>query len=202
MSDSNTITDDRPILVKLLEIQNELNVPKNRWNKFGGFFSRSKEDILEAVKPLAHERGCVVVCDDESKLITAGDGSKECAWVYIRSTARLIDVETGELIEAHSEAREAIFKKGMDASQISGTSASYAGKRALGNLFALDDTADSDDNNQEPTPIEPPANGSFVVKCQNCGRDYTMPSREVFEQLQHDPNACNCGINAVWKVVG
>ena len=190
-----------PIMVKLLEIQRDLNVPKERWNKFGGFYSRSKEDILEAVKPMAHERGCVVKVDDEPIFICAG-GVDESPWVYIKSTAFLIDVDTGEVVSATGYAREPYSKTKQDASQLTGGASSYAGKRALGNLFAIDDTADSDDLNQEPAPIEPPSNGSFVVKCQNCGRDYQMPNREVFEQLQHDPNACNCGINAVWKVVG
>lgn len=193
--------DTKPILSKLLEIQRDLNVPKERWNKFGGFYSRSKEDILEAVKPLAHNLGCVVKVDDEPIFISAG-GVDESPWVYIKSTAYLIDAETAEVATATGYAREPYAKTKQDASQLTGGTSSYAGKRALGNLFALDDTADSDDQNQEPAPIEPPANGSFIVKCQNCGRDYQMPNREVFEQLQNDPNACNCGINAVWKVVG
>lgn len=189
MSDETT-----PILVKLLDIQRELKVEKKP-NLGVKYKSRSKEDILEAVKPLCHERGLVIICDDEVVFIADG-------WVYQKSTATLTDSETGECVRASAWAREAENKKFMDESQSSGCAASYAGKRALGNLFAIDDTADSDSMPKEPTTIEPPASGSFTVKCQNCGRSYTMPNREVFDALQHDPNGCNCGINAVWKVVG
>lgn len=196
MSDETT-----PILVKLLEIQRDLNVPKERWNKFGGFYSRSKEDILEAAKPMAHERNCVIKVDDEPMFICAG-GVDESPWVYMKSTASLVDINTGEAVQATGYAREPYAKTKQDASQLTGGASSYAGKRALGNLFAIDDTADTDNMNQEPTPVEPPANGSFNVKCQNCGRTYSIPDRATFDALQHDPNGCNCGINAVWKVVG
>ena len=195
MSDEPT-----PILVKLLEIQRDLNVPKERWNKFGGFYSRSKEDILEAAKPMAHERGCVIKVDDEPIYVGLG-GINESPWVYMKSTACLVDVETGEVVQAIGYAREPYAKTKMDASQLTGGASSYAGKRALGNLFAIDDTADTDNMSQEPTQAEPPASGSFNVKCQNCGRYYTMPDRAMFEALQRDPNGCNCGINAAWKVV-
>lgn len=196
MSDSQ-----KSIMVKLLEIQRDLNVPKERYNKFGNFYSRSKEDILEAAKPMAHERGCIIKVDDEPIHLCDG-GADESPWVYIKSTASMIDVETAEVVSAVGYAREPYAKTKQDASQLTGGASSYAGKRALGNLFALDDTADSDDPNQEPIPIEPPANGSFMVKCHNCGRSYNMPDRATFDSLLNDPNGCNCGINAAWKVVG
>ena len=127
------------IYQKLLEIQRELKCDKSQFNKFGGYAYRSKEDILEAVKPLAHERGCVVVVSDHIEELRNG-------WVYIESTASLRDgsYTAGNFVHAMGYAREPEAKKGMDASQITGTAASYAGKRALGNLFAIDDTKDAD----------------------------------------------------------
>lgn len=181
-------------LAKLLEIQHTLKVEKGQFNKFGGFKYRSKEDILEAAKPLAYEAGCVLMCDDEVASIADG-------WVYVRATATLIDSGTGQSVSAQGLAREPESKKGMDASQITGTASSYAGKRALGNLFALDDTADADVPGTPPQERRPPESGGFTVRCQNCGRTYGMPDRETFERLRHDPNACACGINAAWTVV-
>lgn len=128
------------VYAKLLEIQRELKCEKSQFNKFGGYSYRSKEDILEAVKPLAHERGCAVIVDDRAVHYPNG-------WVYIESTASLHDCESGSAVTATAQAREPESKKGMDASQITGTAASYAGKRALGNLFAIDDTKDADSLN-------------------------------------------------------
>lgn len=178
---------------KLVEIQRDLKVEKGQFNKFGGYSYRSKEDILEAVKPLAHERGCVVLCDDE--VVTVG------GWVYVRATASLVDAVTGASESAHGMAREPEAKKGMDASQITGTASSYAGKRALGNLFAIDDTKDADGLGGAPQVRQPPEEGPFTVRCQNCGRTYQMPDRATYDMLRHDPSACGCGASAAWAVV-
>lgn len=163
---------------KLLEIQRDLKCEKKQYNSFGKYSFRSKEDILEAVKPLAHERGCTVTVDDDFTEIAAG-------WVYCRSTAILTDADTTDTVRCHGWAREPKDKKGMDDSQITGTAASYAGKRALGNLFAIDDTADADklnDGHQEPT------SGPFDAICTACGQRYRFESAEQLRQ-----SACQCG---------
>lgn len=163
------------LIDKLLEIQRDLKVEKKRWNEFGGFMSRSKEDILEAVKPLAHERGCIVLCDDEIEFVAE-------KWVYVRATAKLVDAETGDSLEAHGLAREPESKPKMDSSQTTGSASSYAGKRALGNLFAIDDTADAD---QIPEKDDRwPATG----ECTACGARYTFDNRTQIENSQ-----CQCG---------
>lgn len=128
---------DSSIAKKLLDVQALLKVEKGQYNKFGGFSYRSKEDILEAAKPICLEKGLLLMCDDE--VVNVADG-----WVYAKSTATVTDVETGKEASACGWAREPKEKKGMDASQITGTAASYAGKRALGNLFSIDDTSDAD----------------------------------------------------------
>ena len=122
---------------KLIELQATLKVEKGQWNDFGKYKYRSKEDILEAAKPLCRERGLLLLVDDDVTCMPNG-------WVYVRATAAIVDALTFERIEAHGWAREPESKKGMDGSQITGTASSYAGKRALGNLFAIDDTKDSD----------------------------------------------------------
>lgn len=161
---------------KLLEIQRELKVEKGQWNDFSKFAYRSKEDILEAVKPLAHERGCVILCSDSVDFVS-GD------WVYIKSTATLCDTETGQSACAVGYAREPESKKGMDASQITGTAASYAGKRALGNLFAIDDTKDADAG---PTGKQE----SFEGRCRECGAVAQFQSREQFEAYRRKIGCC------------
>lgn len=125
---------------KLLAIQGALKAPKNQYNSFGKYNYRSCEDILEAVKPLAQAQGCVVTLSDEAVVV---DG-----WHYIKAVAELLDKEGG-VAAAWAYAREPESKKGMDASQVTGTASSYARKYALSGLFALDDTKDADGQNNQ-----------------------------------------------------
>jgi len=97
---------------------------------------RSCEDILEAVKPLLLKNKCIILLSDELVEIT-GD-------TYIKSTAGLICSETGNKIENVAFAKEPKSKKGMDESQITGCTSSYARKYALCGLLAIDDNKDPD----------------------------------------------------------
>ncbi len=174
MSDTEGMT----ILQKLLEIQSELKVEKTRYNEFGNFFARSKEDIIEAAKPLAHSLGCVIVCNDEPQFMPNG-------WVYVKTNAQLIDAITGEVATAVGLAREPESKPKMDSSQTTGSASSYAGKRALGNLFALDETKDADEcGTQEQSPGNQPVIGA----CMACGTRYQFESAEHMTQC-----VCQCG---------
>lgn len=124
------------IYEKLIKVQTELKVPKNQYNKFGGYNYRSCEDILDAVKPLLKDNGLVLIIKDD--VINIGDR------YYIVAIAELIDTETSEKITTQAQARESIDKKGMDDSQITGTASSYARKYCLNGLFLIDDTKDAD----------------------------------------------------------
>lgn len=124
---------------KLIEIQKELKAPKSQYNNFGKYSYRSAEDILEAVKPICHEQKCTITLSDEVKELNNG-------WVYITAIATLSDAESSISVQAH--ARESETRKGMDSSQITGSSSSYARKYALNGLFAIDDTKDSDATNK------------------------------------------------------
>ncbi len=131
---------------KILNVQMELKAPKNQHNDFGGYNYRSCEDILEAVKPLLNKYKLQLKLNDD--LIVLGDR------YYIRATAILKDIESDEVEENVAYAREEITKKGMDGSQITGASSSYARKYALNGLFLIDDVKDSDTTNtgnSEPT---------------------------------------------------
>lgn len=130
------------IYEKLMNIQEKLNVPKNQLNKFGGYNFRSCEDILEAVKPLLKENKLALQISDE--IVPLGDR------YYVRATATLVDVENPneeiKSIKNVGYAREEENKKGMDASQVTGATSSYARKYALNGLFCIDDTKDPDTN--------------------------------------------------------
>lgn len=122
------------LLQKLAKVQLELKAPKSNYNKFGGFYYRSLEDILEAVKPLLDKHGLTLTISDEPVLI--GDR------FYIKATARISDGK--ETFEVTAYAREAAGKKGMDEAQVTGASSSYARKYCLNGLFLIDDTKDPD----------------------------------------------------------
>ena len=123
---------------KLLTIQQKLKAPKNQHNSFGKYNYRSCEDILEAVKPLLAEVGCILTMSDQVLYI----GER----YYIQAIATLTDVESGETKSSTGYAREEAEKKGMDGSQITGAASSYARKYCLNALFLIDDNKDADTN--------------------------------------------------------
>lgn len=127
------------LLQYLSQIQSELKAPKGQRNTFGKYNYRSCEDILEAVKPLLTERGLVLLITDD--IVQIGER------YYVRATATIYDSE-GSFISNSALAREEAVKKGMDASQITGATSSYARKYALNGLFAIDDTKDADATNR------------------------------------------------------
>ncbi|AEB75873.1 ERF family protein [Clostridium botulinum] len=124
---------------KLLKVQSELKAPKSQFNKFGNYAYRNCEDILESVKPLLLENKLSLMIADEILLV--GDR------YYIKATATIVDIETGDKESVSAFAREEENKKGMDASQLTGSTSSYARKYALNGLFCIDDTKDSDTTN-------------------------------------------------------
>ena len=121
---------------RLIEIQQKLKAPKNQKNAFGGYNYRSCEDILEAVKPLLAKQNLALLIEDN---IIAIDGR-----FYIKATATIVDDEGKVVAQTSALAREEESKKGMDASQLTGSTSSYARKYALNGLFAIDDTKDAD----------------------------------------------------------
>ena len=127
---------------KIVAIQSELKAPKGQYNSFGKYNYRSCEDILEGVKPLLAKHGLVLTIQDGIELI--GDR------YYVKATATITDGK--ENVSTSAYARESLDKKGMDASQVTGATSSYARKYALNGLLAIDDTKDADtmDNSKKP----------------------------------------------------
>lgn len=132
----------KELLKKLQKVQSELKAPRNQYNQFGKYQYRNCEDILESVKPILQKYGLVIIFNDDIFF--------ENGRYYVKSTIKLYDVESNDssYIENHAFAREEENKKGMDGSQITGASSSYARKYALNGLFAIDDAKDSDFTNQ------------------------------------------------------
>ena len=120
------------IIEKLFQIQQRAVSPKDQNNDFGGFKYRNVEGILRNIKPVLQEMGVYCRLSDEAVEV---NGS-----TYIKATATLINAEDGEQIEATAFAREMESKKGMDASQCTGSASTYARKYALQGLLGLDDS--------------------------------------------------------------
>lgn len=132
------------LIKKIAAIQSELKAPKGQYNSFGKYSYRSCEDILESVKPLLAKHGLVLTIQDSIELI--GDR------YYVKAIAMITD--GNENISTIAYARESDNKKGMDESQITGATSSYARKYALNGLFCIDDTKDADtmDNSNKTSP--------------------------------------------------
>lgn len=125
----------------LAEIQAKIAVPKGRNNDFGGYRYRKAEDIISAARAAA-PAGTIILTSDKIEEI-AGQ-------VFVIATASI--TFAGQTISANAGAMHPLQKKGMDASQITGSASSYARKYALQGLFALDDgehDPDSKDNRKE-----------------------------------------------------
>ena len=122
---------------KLIIVQSTLKAPKNQRNNFGNYNYRSCEDILEAVKPILAGQGLILTITDDMVML----GNR----FYVKATATISDGENS--ISNSAFAREEETKKGMDASQITGSASSYARKYALNGLLCIDDTKDADATN-------------------------------------------------------
>lgn len=155
---------------KLLAVQTKIKAPKNLYNNFGKYYYRNAESILEAVKSYLESLNLFLVLNDS--IVMIGDR------YYVRATATLVDCETGESIEVSAYAREDNDKKGMDGSQITGATSSYARKYALNGLFLLDDTKDADTDEYHKQTNKP------------------QPSKEASEQ------ELKAELNGLWERAG
>ena len=143
---------------KLSQIQNKLNAPKGQYNSFGKYNYRNCEDILQALKPILAEHKCHVSLSDEVVIV----GNR----FYIKATATITDSENNSF-STTAFAREAESKKGMDESQVTGSTSSYARKYALNGLFAIDDNKDADTlNNHADFTNQPVAQAAMQQGAQ------------------------------------
>ena len=123
---------------KLATIQTEFKSKKSRFNSFGKYYFRSAEDILEATKPFLNKLGVTVTINE--LLIDSNSGP------VLQVTATITD-DDGDQIHSTSIVGVDLNQKGMQTPQQYGAASSYGKKYALGNLFLIDDTQDSDATN-------------------------------------------------------
>lgn len=164
----------------LVDVQKELKAPKNQYNKFGGFNYRNAEDILEAVKPLLHKHKLQLTCSHHAQVIADR--------VYIVCTATITDGT--ETLSVDGIAREPLSKKGMDDSQLTGSTSSYAKKYALDDLFLIDDTKDADAQAPEqPAKKAPKKQAAQAVDLQpirSIFKDYCRASGRSAEEAMSE----------------
>jgi len=127
---------------KLSKIQVEFKSKKSRFNSFGKYNFRSAEDILEATKPFLKELKVTVTVNEE--LLTMKPGA--CDQPVLKTVATISDGK--DSISATAIVGVDTDQKGMQMPQRYGAASSYGKKYALGNLFLIDDTQDSDATNQ------------------------------------------------------
>ena len=146
----------------ILDIQQNLNAPKSLYNEFGKYSYRSCENILTALKPLLAKHKAIIYFKERTM--------EQNGWHYIEATACLRAEGKEEVFTTTGYAREDEAKKGMDASQITGSASSYARKYALNAMFAIDDVKDSDATNthgkedKAPAPTSAPTLEEFTKK--------------------------------------
>ena len=180
---------------KLMRIQVELKAPKNLYNSFGKYHYRNAEGIQEALKPMEKLYGVFTSLSD--KMVEVGGR------IYVEATATITDIESAESISVTAYAREALEKKGMDESQITGATSSYARKYALNGLFLLDDTKDTDSEEYQSAGNQTVKKAVAAPKSEP---DYRSMLRDLIKDMNLDAesiaNACHLkkdSTDAEWK---
>lgn len=165
---------------KLTAIQAELKAPKNGYNRFGNYKYRSFEQICEAVKPLLEKHGCTLFVTDA--IVPVGDR------YYIEATASLLDHDpknANEVFSVKAYARESAEKKGMDASQVTGTASSYARKYAFNGLFLIDDTRDpdTDEYHEQTHPEDAKAKPEDIRRLIDAAADKNVTTEQLLSRV-------------------
>jgi hypothetical protein len=167
---------------KIIKIQQELQVPKSQYNKFGEYYYRSCEDILEALKPLLKKKGLLMTISDSIESV----GERN----YVKATVKLTDGT--KVIETSALAREAVTPKAKtDDSQLTGATSSYARKYALNGLFLIDDIKDSDytnkgDKKPAQTSTERNSGTPYPITAKQRGYIYSLYKEKHSEEMPEE----------------
>ena len=140
--------NDAPLMdlkQKLSIIQFEFKAKKTSFNKFGNYYFRSAETILEALKP--YNETYKVYFTINERLINANPP-------IIESVATIWDCESSDRIDCSTIVGVDLEQKGMAMPQRYGSTSSYGKKYALGNLLLIDDTADADATNKHDKEVK------------------------------------------------
>lgn len=134
------MAETKNVYQRLLEAQGHIIAQRQESRFRSG--SRSAEQIQEAAKPHLRAAGLLLHCDEEVEYI--GDRHR------IKVTATVFNVDKPEeYISSSASAWEGEVTAGLDTSQVSGKTGSYAKKYALQDLLAIDDTKDADFDSDE-----------------------------------------------------
>jgi hypothetical protein len=142
---------------KLSKIQSSLKAKKSKFNSFGKYNYRSAEDILEALKPYLTEHNVTVILHESLQDISGN---------LIMESRAIISDGDGEIMATALVAVD-MDQRGMNAPQKFGSASSYGKKYALGNLFLIDDTADSDATNTHGKAAKPKLEGAALTKAKS-----------------------------------
>lgn len=154
------MSEAKSIYAALLAIQQGIKAPKDK--KGYGYEYRTADGIMQAAKPLLQENGVICILSDQAVSI----GTR----YYVESTARLIDIATGDVIEAKGTAVEPDKLASMAPPQITGTASTYARKRALEGLFLLDNEKDVDSREvQDEIAAQTRQNAAGARSTRNAG---------------------------------
>ena len=159
---------------KLAQIQTELKTKKSSYNSFGKYYFRKAEDILEATKPFLLKHGVSVTLNEE--LIMTDPVPT------IKSIATISDGK--DQIQATAIVGVDLNQKGMQTAQQFGAASSYGKKYALGNLFLIDDTQDSDATNNHGksnavNKIKQAALPTITAEQMNKAKEYIVAGGDV-----------------------
>ena len=141
---------------KLSKIQSSLKAKKSKFNSFGKYNYRSAEDILEALKPYLIEHNVTVVINETL--------DEKAGLLIMNSIATISDGDNS--VDAVALVAVDMDQRGMNAPQKFGSASSYGKKYALGNLFLIDDTADSDATNSGGSVSKPKLEGVALTKAK------------------------------------
>jgi hypothetical protein len=162
---------------KLNYIQTTLNAPKNLYNSFGKYSYRNLEGILAGIKPLLKETGCTFTLSDT--MVEVGGR------VYVEAEATIHFAD--DSLSVRGYAREEENKKGMDSSQLTGSTSSYARKYAANGLFAIDDTIDADGyNTHDKEVVKPSKESKPTEKASHSTKATISDLSKVKEMLSKD----------------
>jgi hypothetical protein len=157
---------------KLATIQTEFKSKKTRFNSFGKYYFRSAEDILEATKPFLKKLGVSVTIHET--LISTNEGP------VLQVTATLSDSEKlDHFMSAQAIVGVDLNQKGMQRPQQFGAASSYGKKYALGNLFLIDDTQDSDATNNHGKIKQKAVKQKLTDDSLNKAKDYVAKGGSI-----------------------
>lgn len=161
------------VYTKLAEFQSKIKVPKDQTNNFSKnkYKFRSAEDIMQAAKPICDELKVMIFNTED--LVLIGDR------YYVKSTARFVDLESGEDVATTAYAREEESKTGFDVAQVTGSTTSYARKYALSGLLQLDDGQDPDtQDNSQMGNHRPRETAEVKYICEDCKEEIKPVKRK------------------------